>query len=33
VAKRRKKTEGEIEAEIAETMVKYEEEYMGRGPR
>ncbi len=27
------KTKGEIEAEISEAMVKFEVEYMGRGPK
>ena len=27
------KTKGEIEAEISEAMVKFELEYMGRGPK
>ena len=28
----RKKTKGMIEAEISEAMIKFEKEYMGRGP-
>ena len=28
-----KKTKGEIEAQISETIIRFEKEYMGRGPK
>ena len=28
----KKKTRGQIEAKISETMIKFEKEFMGRGP-
>ncbi|MFP4473201.1 MAG: DUF2294 domain-containing protein [Candidatus Omnitrophota bacterium] len=29
----KKKTQGQIEAEISEAIIKFEKEYMGRGPK